>query len=61
MDKTRSHRLLRNVRRSRLKTIALLPSMITLTNNIYPVVVIIDSQAIASTQQILFDTLWELL
>jgi sugar-specific transcriptional regulator TrmB len=36
-------------------------AMITLTNNIYPVVVIIDSQAIASTQQILFDTLWELL
>lgn len=36
-------------------------AMITLTNNIHPVVVIIDSQAIASTQQILFDTLWELL
>lgn len=33
-DKTRSRRLLRNVRRSRLRTIALLPSMITLANGI---------------------------
>lgn len=34
MDKTRSRRLLRNVHRSRLRTIALLPSMITLANGI---------------------------
>ena len=33
-DKTRSRRLFRNVRRSRLRTIALLPSMITLANGI---------------------------
>lgn len=36
-------------------------AMITLTEKNYPVVVIIDSPAIASTQQILFDTLWKLL
>ncbi len=36
-------------------------AMITLASNKYPVVVIIDSAAIASTQQILFDTLWKLL
>ena len=36
-------------------------AMITLADNNYPVVVIIDSAAIASTQQILFDTLWGLI
>ena len=36
-------------------------AMITLADKNYPVVVIIDSSAIASTQQILFDTLWKLL
>lgn len=36
-------------------------AMITLADKDYPVVVIIDSAAIASTQQILFDTLWQLL
>lgn len=36
-------------------------AMITLAERNYPVVVIIDSAAIASTQQLLFDTLWELL
>ena len=36
-------------------------AMITLADKNYPVVVIIDSAAIASTQQILFDTLWGLL
>ena len=36
-------------------------AMITLAEKDYPVVVIIDSAAIASTQQILFDTLWQLL
>jgi len=36
-------------------------AMITLADKDYPVVVIIDSPAIASTQQILFDTLWQLL
>ena len=36
-------------------------AMITLADRNYPVVVIIDSAAIASTQQLLFDTLWELL
>jgi len=36
-------------------------AMITLADENYPVVVIIDSAAIASTQQILFDTLWQLL
>ena len=36
-------------------------AMITLAEANYPVVVIIDSAAIASTQQILFDTLWQLL
>lgn len=33
-------------------------AMITLVDNSYPVVVIIDSAAIASTQQLMFDTLW---
>ncbi len=36
-------------------------AMITLADRNYPVVVIIDSAAIASTQQLLFDTLWQLL
>ena len=36
-------------------------AMITLADKNYPVVVIIDSAAIASTQKILFDTLWKLL
>lgn len=36
-------------------------AMITLADRDYPVVVIIDSAAIASTQQLLFDTLWQLL
>jgi sugar-specific transcriptional regulator TrmB len=36
-------------------------AMITLADRNYPVVVIIDSAAIASTQLLLFDTLWELL
>lgn len=36
-------------------------TLITLADKDYPVVVIIDSAAIASTQQILFDTLWQLL
>jgi len=36
-------------------------AMITLAERNYPVVVIIDSAAIASTQQLLFDTLWQLL
>ena len=36
-------------------------AMITLANKNYPVVIIIDSSAIASTQQLLFDTLWKLL
>ena len=36
-------------------------AMITLADGNYPVVVIIDSAAIASTQQLLFDTLWQLL
>lgn len=36
-------------------------AMITLAGRNYPVVVIIDSAAIASTQQLLFDTLWALL
>ena len=36
-------------------------AMITLADRNYPVVVIIDSAAIASTQQLLFDTLWGLL
>ena len=36
-------------------------AMITLADRNYPVVVIIDSSAIASTQQLLFDTLWDLL
>ncbi|MEM9254438.1 MAG: helix-turn-helix domain-containing protein [Pseudomonadota bacterium] len=36
-------------------------AMITLADRNYPVIVIIDSAAIASTQQLLFDTLWDLL
>jgi HTH-type transcriptional regulator, sugar sensing transcriptional regulator len=36
-------------------------AMITLADRNYPVVVIIDSAAIASTQQLMFDTLWQLL
>ena len=36
-------------------------ALITLAARNYPVVVIIDSAAIASTQQIMFDTLWGLL
>ncbi len=36
-------------------------AMITLADLDYPVVVIIDSAAIASTQQLLFDTLWSFL
>jgi sugar-specific transcriptional regulator TrmB len=36
-------------------------AMITLAEENYPVVIIIDSVAIASTQQILFDTLWNFL
>lgn len=36
-------------------------AMITLADRNYPVVVIIDSAAIASTQQLLFNTLWDLL
>lgn len=36
-------------------------AMITLAGSNYPVVVIIDSAAIASTQQLMFDTLWQLL
>ncbi|GAB5453066.1 MAG: hypothetical protein Hals2KO_33940 [Halioglobus sp.] len=36
-------------------------AMITLAERNYPVIVIIDSSAIASTQQLLFDTLWQLL
>ncbi|MEH6589373.1 MAG: helix-turn-helix domain-containing protein [Halioglobus sp.] len=36
-------------------------AMITLADKNYPVVIIIDSSAIASTQQLMFDTLWRLL
>jgi sugar-specific transcriptional regulator TrmB len=36
-------------------------AIITLAQNNYPVVIVIDSPAIASTQQLLFDTLWQLL
>lgn len=36
-------------------------AMITLAESNYPVVVIIDSAAIASTQQLMFDTLWRFL
>jgi hypothetical protein len=36
-------------------------AMITLADQDYPVSVIIDSAAIASTQQLLFDTLWRFL
>ena len=36
-------------------------AIITLTQNNYPVVIVIDSPAIASTQQLMFDTLWNLL
>ena len=34
-------------------------AMISLASNNYPVAVVIDSTAIATTQQILFDTLWQ--
>ncbi len=36
-------------------------AIITLVNSTYPVVVVIDSTAIAATQQLLFDTLWSLI
>jgi sugar-specific transcriptional regulator TrmB len=36
-------------------------AIITLARNNYPVVIVIDSAAIASTQQLMFDTLWQLL
>jgi sugar-specific transcriptional regulator TrmB len=36
-------------------------AIITLAQNNYPVVIIIDSTAIASTQQLMFDMLWQLL
>ncbi len=36
-------------------------AIITLAQNNYPVVIVIDSPAIASTQQLMFDTLWSLL
>lgn len=36
-------------------------AIITLSQNNYPVVIVIDSQAIASTQQLMFDTLWKLI
>jgi len=36
-------------------------AIITLTQNNYPVVIVIDSAAIASTQQLMFDMLWQLL
>lgn len=36
-------------------------AMITLASQNYPVVIIIDSPAIASTQKMLFDTLWAML
>jgi hypothetical protein len=36
-------------------------AMITQARKDYPVVVVMDSAAIASTQQILFDTVWGLL
>jgi len=34
-------------------------AMISLTDNNYPVAVVIDSQAISGTQQMMFDTLWK--
>lgn len=34
-------------------------AMISLADNNYPVVVVIDSDAIAGTQQMMFDTLWQ--
>jgi sugar-specific transcriptional regulator TrmB len=36
-------------------------AIITLVSSNYPVVVVIDSQAMAATQQLLFDTLWKLM
>ena len=36
-------------------------ALISLAQNNYPVVIVIDSPAIASTQQLMFDTLWGLL
>jgi len=36
-------------------------AIISLAQNNYPVVIVIDSAAIASTQQLMFDTLWSLL
>ena len=33
-------------------------AMISLSDNNYPVVVVIDNNAIAGTQQMMFDTLW---
>ena len=36
-------------------------AIITLSQQNYPVVIVIDSPAIASTQQLMFDTLWQLL
>ncbi len=36
-------------------------AMISLASNNYPVVVVIDSDAIAGTQQVMFDTLWKAL
>jgi sugar-specific transcriptional regulator TrmB len=36
-------------------------AIITLAQNNYPVVIVIDSAAIASTQQLMFDMLWQLL
>jgi sugar-specific transcriptional regulator TrmB len=36
-------------------------AIITLAQNNYPVVIVIESPAIASTQQLMFDTLWSLL
>ncbi len=36
-------------------------AIISLANNNYPTAVVIDSQEVAATQQIIFDTLWQLL
>lgn len=36
-------------------------AIITLVSSNYPVVVVIDSKAMAATQQLLFDTLWRLM
>jgi hypothetical protein len=36
-------------------------AIITLAQDNYPVVIVIDSAAIASTQQLMFDMLWQLL